>query len=212
MDTGIALIQSSRVSKHARRPPSYPQRVEEVVFQERPKASLLQTFRCGIGAEMTYHLPHLKPYPIKPNKGHQRTKSIWPCHRWLNLLLNLLRLWLRWCCSLAHNSICLYPYGASMNDGDEVVSLHQAQIAWIYHSTCPERLVSVLNPSAACSVFGFPGPHDLQCSNRKFRVKVNSRSVVPDVYVSVYAIWIDSHNFPIFHRSVFSIRHHTHFF
>ena len=26
------------------------------------------------------------------------------------------------------------------------------------------------------------------------------------------SIWIDSHNFPIFHRSVFSIRHHTHFF
>ena len=120
MDTGIALIQSSRVSQtcpavlpHIRR------RVEEVVFRERPKASLLQTFQfltqfcsgCGIGAEMTYHLPHLKPYPIKPDKGHQRTKSIWSCHCWLNLRLNLLRLWLRWCCSLGaqfYISVCIH--------------------------------------------------------------------------------------------------------
>ena len=91
------------------------------------------------------------------------------------------------------------------NDGgyiNQMVSLHQAQSACVHHSTCPERVVSALNPSAACSVFGFPGPLDLQCSNRQFLVKVNSRSVVPDkahvpVFVHLHPfvlLCIESHN------------------
>ena len=116
MDTGIALIQSSRVSKHARPSSlisaesgggSLPGEAKSISASNLPISDQFCS-GCGIGAEMTYHLPHLKPYPIKPDKGHQRTKSIWSCHRWLNLRLNLLRLWLRWCCSLAHNSIYLF--------------------------------------------------------------------------------------------------------